>query len=165
MPSTRNLDVSFQGEREIVLTRAFEAPRELVFDCFTKPELVKRWLFGPADWSLPVCEIDLREGGAIRYVWRHPDKPDMGMSGVFREIARPERIVHTEVFDVDWTGGETRVTTELGEQDGETTVTTTVRYAYREAREGALKTGMTAGISRTYDRLDELLGELARKRK
>lgn len=161
MPPVPKLIVSLQGGQELFLTRTFQAPRELVFDCFTKPELVKRWLFGPAGWSLPVCECDLRVGGKLRYVWRHPDQGEMGLSGVYQEILRPERIVHTEIFDQDWTGGETLVTTAFAEHNGKTTVTMTVRYASAAAREGALKTGMTEGMSATYDTLEQLLASLA----
>ena len=99
------LQVSTRGEREIVMTRAFAAPRTLVFDAFTKPELVKRWLLGPDGWSLPVCEIDLRVGGTYRYVWRHTNGQEMGMGGVYREIVVPERIVSTEKFDQSWYPG------------------------------------------------------------
>jgi uncharacterized protein YndB with AHSA1/START domain len=115
------VDVSTPGDREVVVTRVFDAPRELVFDAFTKPELVKRWLLGPPGISMPVCDIDLRVGGRFRYVWRLPNGNDMGMGGVFREIVRPERLVHTELFDEDWTGGETLTTTTFAEKRGKTT--------------------------------------------
>lgn len=151
------LKVTTPTEREIVMTRVFDAPRGLVFDALTKPELVKRWLLGPPGWTMPVCEIDLRVGGRYRYVWRKAGVPDMGMGGVYREIVRPERIVTTELFDEDWTGGETLVTTVLVEQRGKTTLTITVRYSSREARDGALKTGMEEGVAASYDRLAELL--------
>ncbi|HEV2842730.1 MAG TPA: SRPBCC domain-containing protein [Chthoniobacterales bacterium] len=81
------------------MTRAFDATRDLVFDALTKPELVKRWLLGPPGWSMPICEIDLKVGGAYRYVWRHEDGREMGMGGTYREIVRPERLVNTELFD------------------------------------------------------------------
>src|SRR5262245_14931705 len=100
------LKVSALSDREILMTRLFDAPRDLVFDAFTKPKLIKRWLTGPDGWSLPVCEVDLKVGGRLRYVWQHDDGTGMGLSGVFREIKRPERIVHSELFDEDWTGGE-----------------------------------------------------------
>ena len=106
------------SDREITLTRTFQAPRRLVFDAFTKPEMVKRWLWGPPEWPMVHCEIDLRVGGKLRYVWRHKDKGDMGLSGVFHEIAAPARLVNTEIFDQDWTGGEALVTTTFAEQSG-----------------------------------------------
>ena len=151
------LTVATQGDRELVFTRAFNASRELVFDCMTKPELVKRWLLGPPGWTMPVCEIDLRVGGAFRYVWRNEDGRDMGMGGVYREIVAPERIVNTELFDEDWTGGETLTTSTLSEAGGRTTLVTTVVYANEAARKGALVSGMTEGMEMGYARLDELL--------
>ena len=130
---------------------------ESVFDSLTKPELVLRWLYGPEDWPPAHCDIDPRPGGALRYVWRHREKGDMGMGGVFRDVAPPERIVHTELFDQDWTGGETLVTTVLDEREARTTVQNTVRYSSQEARDAALETGMIAGWSQAYDRLAGLL--------
>lgn len=153
MADREKLTLTTPADREIVMTRRFDAPLALVFDALTKPELLKRWLHGPEGWSLPVCEIDLRVGGTFRYVWRGPDGSEMGMAGVFREIAPPARMVHTELFDEDWTGGETLVTTELEEQDGRTTLTTTVVYTSRAARDGALKSGMEQGLGESYDRL------------
>lgn len=161
MKTAETLKVTTPTEREVVMTRAFDAPRSLVFDALTQPELVQRWLLGPPGWTMPVCQIDLRVGGAYRYVWRKAGEKDMGMGGVFREIVRPERIVTTELFDEDWTGGETIVTTTLAEGGGKTTLTTTVRYSSNGARDSALKTGMTKGVAASYDRLDEILTEKA----
>ena len=97
------------GRREITLARTFDAPRRLVFDAFIKPEMVKEWPWGPSpEWPMVLCEIDLRVGGLLRYVWRHKSTREMGMSGVFRDIKVPELLVNTELFDEDWTGGETR---------------------------------------------------------
>ncbi|HYS53524.1 MAG TPA: SRPBCC family protein [Thermoanaerobaculia bacterium] len=140
------------------MTRAFEAPRHLVFDAFTKPELVKQWLLGPPGWSMPVCEIDLRVGGKYRYVWRHDrNGNEMGMGGVYREIVRPERIVNTESFDDPWYPGEAVGTLVLTEDRGRTTVTQTVLYASRDARDGVLKSPMESGVAASYDRLEGLL--------
>ena len=96
MEDTRKLKLTTRGDREIVMTRSFNATRILVFEAFTKPELVRQWLLGPPGWSMPVCEIDLRVGGHYRYVWRHENGNEMGMGGVFREIVVPERLVSTE---------------------------------------------------------------------
>src|SRR4051794_34833897 len=115
---TNTLKFAAQAEREIVVTRDYDAPRQAIFEAWTRPELLKRWLYGPDEWRLAVCEIDLRVGGAARFVWRHADGREMGMSGVYREIAPPERIVFTEIWDEDWTGGEVLVTLELAEQAG-----------------------------------------------
>src|SRR5260370_36564073 len=86
MKNPGTLKVTMPTDREIVLTRVFDAPRHLVFDAFTKPELLKRW-FGPRGWSLALCEVDLRVGGTFRYLLRRPDGNEMGMRGVYREIA------------------------------------------------------------------------------
>lgn len=156
---SERVTVTTPSDTEITVTRSFVAPRRLVFEAFTKPDLVRRWLQGPDDWPMVVCEVDFRVGGAYRYVWRNPGKGDMGMGGTFREIVPPERIVHTELFDQDWTGGETMVTTVFEERGGRTTVTATVRYSSQAARDGALKTGMIEGWGQAYDRLDGLLAE------
>ena len=152
------LKVTTPSDREIAMTRVFDAPRRLVFDACTKPELVKRWLLGPPGWSMPVCEIDLRVGGKYRYVWRHDAKgTEMGMGGVYREIVAPERLVSTEQFDEAWYPGEAVGTLVLVERGGRTTVTQTMRYQSREARDRVLKSGMEKGVAASYDRLAELL--------
>jgi uncharacterized protein YndB with AHSA1/START domain len=157
MKNSGTFTVTARGDREIVITRVFDAPRSLVFDAMTKPELVKRWLLGPAGWTMPVCEIDLRVGGAYRYVWRGPDGAEMGMGGVHREITAPERIVCTQLFDADWTGGEAVGTMILTEKGGKTTLTNTILYNSRQARDAVLKTPMEQGMAVGYDRLEELL--------
>ncbi|HEV3447556.1 MAG TPA: SRPBCC family protein [Gemmataceae bacterium] len=151
------LSVTAAGDREIVISRAFNAPRQLVFDAHTRPELVKHWLLGPPGWTMPVCEIDLRVGGRYRYVWRNQDGTEMGMGGVFRAIARPERLVATERFDQSWYPGEALDTTVFVEEAGKTTVTLTVLYESRQARDGVLKSPMAEGMAAGYDRLEELL--------
>ena len=151
------LTVDTPDDLKIVITRAFDAPRDLVFNCVTTPDLVKRWMTGPPGWTMPVCEIDLRVGGKYRYVWRNAEGQDMGMGGIYREIAAPERIVSNELFDEDWTGGETIATMTLTERDGRTTLTTTVVYSSTAARDGALRSGMTEGMEMGYAKLDALL--------
>ncbi len=158
--SSGTLKVTTRGDREIVMTRVLDAPRRLVFDAFTKPELVKRWLLGPPGWSMPVCEIDLRVGGSYRYVWRHVNGNEMGMGGVYREIVAPERIVATEKFDESWYPGEAVGTLLLVEQGGKTTITQTVLYESRETRDGVLKSPMESGVAAGYDRMAELLASL-----
>jgi uncharacterized protein YndB with AHSA1/START domain len=157
MKDSGTLKLTTRGDREIVMTRVFDAPRSLVFEAFTKPELVRQWLLGPEGWSMPVCEIDLRVGGKYRYVWRHVKGHEMGMGGVFREIVPPERIVSTEKFDESWYPGEAVGTVVLTEQGGKTTLTQTVQYQSREAREAVLKSPMESGVAAGYDRLAELL--------
>jgi uncharacterized protein YndB with AHSA1/START domain/effector-binding domain-containing protein len=138
------------------MTREFDAPRPLVFEAFTRPELVKRWLLGPPGWSMPVCEIDLKVGGKYRYEWKKESKgTTMGVSGVYREISAPAKIVHTERFDESWYPGECVVTTVFAEQGGGTAVTMTMLFESREARDGVLKSGMESGVAVSYDRLEE----------
>jgi uncharacterized protein YndB with AHSA1/START domain len=158
MKNPGDLKLTTRGDREIVMTRDFNAPRTLVFDAFTKPELLKQWLLGPPGWTMPVCEIDLRVGGAYRYVWRqNSDGREMGMGGVYREISAPERVVATEKFDEAWYPGEAVGTLVLVEQGGITTITQTLLYQSREARDAVLKSGMEKGVGASYDRLEEVL--------
>ncbi len=161
MKNTGTLQVTTPTDREIVLTRVFDAPRQMVFDAFTKPELLKRW-FGPHGWSLVVCEVDLKVGGTFRFVLRGPDGNDMGMRGVYREIVAPERSVHMESFD-DYPG-ESQVTAVFVEQGGRTTMTATVLYPSQEIRDIVIKSGMEHGAAESYDKLAELLvsGEVQR---
>jgi uncharacterized protein YndB with AHSA1/START domain len=154
----RGLQISARGDREIVMTREFNAPRRMVFDALTQPELVKKWLLGPDGWSMPVCEIDLRVGGAYRYVWRRDSHgKEMGMGGTYLEIAKNERIVCTELFDDAWYPGEALLTTTLEEAAGKTTMTTAILYESREARDGVMKSDMERGVGASYDRLAELV--------
>jgi uncharacterized protein YndB with AHSA1/START domain len=150
--------VSTPSDREIQVTRDFDAPRRLVFDAFTKPALVRRWLLGPPGWTMPVCEIDLRVGGAYRYVWRS-DKGgvQMGMGGIFREVIPIERLVATEKFDDAWYPGEALDTTEFVETRGITRTTITILYQSQEARDTARRSGMEHGMAAGYDRLEGLL--------
>ena len=155
------LEITAKGDREIVMTRTFNAPRALVFDAFTKPELVRQWLLGPPGWTMPVCEIDLRVGGKYRYVWRHSlNGNEMGMGGIYREVMPPERIVATERFDQSWYPGGALVTFVLAEQGGQTSVTQTILYDSRAAREAVLKSPMETGVTAGFNRLEELLESL-----
>lgn len=155
------LMVTTSSDREIAMTRVFDAPRSLVFEALTSPELLKRWLLGPDGWSLEVCEIDLRPGGEYRYVWhREADGTEMGMGGVYREVVPPERIVATEAFDESWYPGEAVGTTLLAEEDGKTTLTNTMLYESREARDVVLESPMESGVAASYDRLEEVLASL-----
>ena len=155
--STGTLTITTPSDREIAMARVFDAPRRLVFDAITKPELLSRWFFGPPGWTLTTCEIDLRIGGAYRYVWRKDSGTEMGMGGRFLEIVPPERIVATEKFDQSWYPGEAVVTQTLVEKDGKTTLTLTVRYESKEARDGVLQSPMASGVEATYNRLAEFL--------
>jgi uncharacterized protein YndB with AHSA1/START domain len=163
MASSGTLKVTTPTDREIAMTRVFDAPRRLVFEAYTRPELLKRWLGVHAGWSLAVCEIDLRVGGAYRYVWRGPDGAEMGMGGVYREIVRNERIVATEKFDQSWYPGEAVGTVVLLEQGGRTTLTMTVRYQSKEVRDMVLKTPMASGVEAGFNKLAELLPTMAQE--
>lgn len=161
MPLSQTLSVSARGEREVMMTRGFAAPRDLVFDALTKPELLRRWLGVRGGWTFPVCEVDLRVGGRYRYVWRSADGVDMGMGGVFREIVRPERIVATERFDEAWYPGEARVTWLLEERDGGTVLTGVIHYESTAARDAVLASPMESGVAESYAMLDAVLAEQA----
>ena len=155
------LDIKLPSDREIVITRAFDAPRDLVWVAHTKPALVRRWLLGPPGWEMPVCEIDLRVGGKYRYAREGKGRgTKMGMGGTFTAVKKPEHIGAREKFDDDWTGGETEVSQTFTEKSGKTTLTLTVLYASKEARDGAAKSGMTEGMEAGYSRLDDMLAEL-----
>jgi uncharacterized protein YndB with AHSA1/START domain len=150
--------VSTPSDREIQVTRDFGAPRRLVFDAFTKPELVRRWLLGPPGWTMPVCEIDLRVGGAYRYVWlSEKDGSHMAMGGVFLEVIPLERLVATEKFDDVWYPGEALDTTVFVEMRGITRTTITVLYESKQARDTARRSGMEYGMAAGYDRLETFL--------
>jgi uncharacterized protein YndB with AHSA1/START domain len=153
------LKVTTPSEREICVTRTFDAPPSLVFECHTKPELVKKWLLGPPGWSMPVCEIDLRAGGRYRYVWHNDDTGvEFGVQGDFREIHAPGRIVSRETMD--GVPGEALCTTTFTESGLETLFTLTIQFESQELRDGALESGMTGGMSMSYDRLDGVLPEV-----
>jgi uncharacterized protein YndB with AHSA1/START domain len=157
MKNVGKLQVSTPSDREIAMTRVFDAPPSMVFDAWTKPELLTRWLGVRGGWTFAICQVDLRVGGSYRFVWRGPGGAEMGMGGVYREVARPDRLVATEKFDESWYEGEALDTTTFVEQDGKTTATTTVRYASREVRDAVLKSPMERGVAESYDKLDAVL--------
>jgi uncharacterized protein YndB with AHSA1/START domain len=160
MQNTKGLKVTTPSDHEIVMTREFNAPRSLVYDAFTKPELIKRWLGVGAGWTMETCEVDLRVGGAYRYVWRGPGGIEMAMGGVHRDIVPGERIVNTQTFDHAWYAGEAVGTLVLVETAGKTTVTNSVRYDSKDIRDAVLKSPMEQGVARGYDALDVLLADL-----
>ena len=153
--------VTLPNDRDVVVVRAFNAPRALVFDAWTKPALLQRWMLGPPGWTMPVCEMDVRPGGKFKWRWRSEENgSECGFSGEFREVVRPSRIVHVERYepgDVGGEMGEALVTSELTEKNGVTTQTMTIRYESKAVRDAALKTGMTDGMEMSFQKLDELL--------
>jgi uncharacterized protein YndB with AHSA1/START domain len=154
------LQVSTPSDRELAMTRVFDAPRSMVFDAWTQPELLRRWLGVFGSWTFAVCEVDLRVGGKYRFVWRGKDGNEMGMGGVYREIVRPERIVCTEKFDDPWYEGDAIDTTTFVERAGKTTMTTTVLYGSKEIRDAVLKSPMESGVAKSYDKLAEVLAAI-----
>jgi uncharacterized protein YndB with AHSA1/START domain len=156
MKNTGTLEVTTGTDREIIMTRVFDAPRQMVWDAFSKPELLKRW-FGPRGWNLSVCDVDHRVGGGFRFVLRGPDGREMGMRGTYRELEPPARSVHVESFD-DYPG-ESVVTAVYTEKGGKTTMIVTVEYPSAEVRDIVMRSGMEHGAAESYDKLAELLAE------
>ncbi|MEW6764782.1 MAG: SRPBCC family protein [Pseudomonadota bacterium] len=146
-------------DKEIVMTHVVEAPQQLVFDTWTRPEHIPHWMLGPEGWSMPVCEIDFRPGGPWRMAWKHADGSEMEMTGVYKEIEPPSRVVNTESWGGDW--AETLNTLEITEDNGKTTMVSRMLYPSKEARDRALETDMQAGVNVTFERLDAYLKTLA----
>jgi uncharacterized protein YndB with AHSA1/START domain len=158
MANTATLTITTPTDCDIVMTRTFRAPRNLVFEALTTPALLKQWLLGPPGWEMVICEVDLRVGGAYRYAWRRESTgKTMAMGGLFQEVVAPERLVATERFDDPWYPGVGLSTTVLEELDGVTTLSNTVRYESRATRDTVLQSGMESGVSVSYDRLEALL--------
>lgn len=157
--NSSSFKVTTPSDLEITLTRVFDAPRHLVFEAMTRPEHVRRW-WGILDerYSVAVCEIDLRPGGAWRFVGRHPNG-EAAFRGVYREIEPPERLVYTEIYE-PFPDGVSVVTQILTEEAGKTRLTLTARYESKETRDFVLSTGMEKGAALSYDRLEEVAREL-----
>ena len=154
--------VSTSSDREIRVTRSFDAPRTTLWVCHTRPELVRRWMLGPNGWTMPVCEIDVRVGGGYRYVWRNDsDGSQFGFRGTYRDIVVPERIVHTEGFDGSEPSdsNDALCTLSLSERNGRTTLTYSMLFPTKEIRDQALQTGMTDGMESSYKRLERVMEE------
>ena len=159
MKNTETLQVTTPTERELVITRSFDAPRRLVWEAWTNPKHLPHWMLGPPGWTMPRCELDLRPGGTWHFGWHHADGKDMEMRGTYREVTPPERLVSTESWGCKWP--ETLNTLVLTEENGNTTVTLTILYPSMEARDAALKSGMKEGMSLSFVRLDEHLASMA----
>ena len=157
-------DVTLPSDQEVMVTRDFNAPRELVYRAYTTPALVQRWCLGPPGWAMPVCEMDVRVGGKFRWRWRsEEDGKEFGFHGEYREVIAPRKIVHTEFYDPGDVGGDmgegSLITVELTEQDAGTRLTILMDFGSKAARDAALSTGMTDGMEMTYERLEALLAE------
>jgi uncharacterized protein YndB with AHSA1/START domain len=157
--NSETFNVTTPSDREIRMTRLFDAPRRLVFEAMSKPEHIKRWwgCLGEG-YSVPVCEVDLRPGGKWRFVSRHPNG-DAVFYGVYREVTPPERIVFTEIYE-PFPDAESVVTAVLTEENGKTRLTANVVYPSLEVRDMVLKTGMADGAAISYDRLEQVAQEL-----
>ena len=156
--SPGKLQVTLPSDCEILVTRELAAPRALVYDAHTKPEMVKRWLYGPDGWSMPLCEIDLRVGGRYRYLWRQLDGAiEFAASGKYLEIVPGEKIVSTEAFEGPMNMGEAVNTLTLTERNGKTLVTLLMRYPTKAIRDAAIETGMNDGIEMGYARLEPMI--------
>jgi uncharacterized protein YndB with AHSA1/START domain len=166
----KQLHVATPTDLEIVMTRDFDAPRNLVWDAMTRPELVRRWMFTPPGWTWAVCEMDVRVGGKYRWAWNGPDgKISLTIWGEHREVTPPSRIVHTErmemgpgTCDTGTTGDDSQTwelvaTLELTEQSGITRMCMTLRFPSKDARDAALASGMEHGMAAGYSTLDEFL--------
>lgn len=167
MPMTiEKAQVTLPSDQEVKVTRTFKAPRSLVFRAYTEPALVRRWMLGPPGWSMPICEMDVRVDGKYRWRWKSDTEPqEFGFFGTFREVQPPSRLVHTESYDpgtVEYeypTAGEALVTTTFTEEGGITTITTLMDFGSKEARDAAVKSGMTDGMEQSYQLLDRVLQE------
>jgi uncharacterized protein YndB with AHSA1/START domain len=158
--NTGSLAVTLPSDREILMTRVFDAPRELVFEAHTTPEHVRRW-WGKHGTTLPVCEMDFRPGGAYRFVQREAGGAEHGFRGEYRDIVPPERLVYT--FEYEGMPGHIAVETlTFEETDGKTTMTSRMIFDTTGERDGALKSGMENGAAQTMDRLAAYLELIAR---
>jgi uncharacterized protein YndB with AHSA1/START domain len=159
MPSTRTLNVTLAGDRDIVLTRVFDAPRALVFKAFTDPALISQW-WGRRNHATTVDKMELAPGGGWRFIERDGDGNEFGFRGVYREIQAPVRLVYT--FEYDGMPGYISLEViVLEEHDGVTTATNTVAFHTTEDRDGMIASGMEGGATESMDRLAELLGTMA----
>lgn len=160
MSFATSLTVSTPTDVEIVVERIFDAPVDLVFDCYTTPDLVRRWLTGADGWSLATCEIDLRAGGVYRYVWSGPDGASMGMEGTFHEVQPPSRLMSTEKFDDDFGMGKMLVTIAFHPDGDRTSMHQTILFKSKAQRDSAVETGMAEGMGISFISLDKLLADL-----
>ena len=157
------LKLTTPSDREVVVAREFDAPRELVWESIFTPELLKRWMQGPPGWEMTICEDDASSGGSYRRVWSEPNGRTMSQSGVYREFLPPGRCVRTQVFETDGVpmGGDQTATLVLDELAERTTLTMTFRFDSKEIRDGAVASGMEHGMAAGFERLDEILAQAA----
>ena len=157
--TTRSVTVTMPTDYEIVITRQFNAPRRLVFEAWTNPEYLPQWMLGPEGWTMDICEIDLRPGGPWRCHWRNAESAEMNLSGTYREVTPPDRVVYTESWGEPWP--ESICILDFTEQNGVTTMVNTLQYPSKDVRGAAMQTGMVDGTVATLDSLDAFLASLA----
>lgn len=159
-------EVSTPSDQEVLIKRSFDAPATLVWQAYTEPALMRRWLTAMPGWSMPVCEMTTDVGGEYRWRWRDDENGvEFGFTGEMLEVAPHERIVHTQVFDPGTMGGSmgdgaSVITVTFDEVDGTTNVATLMKFASQAARDAAVSTGMTDGMEMSYKKLDEVLGAI-----
>jgi uncharacterized protein YndB with AHSA1/START domain len=158
----KSADVKRTSDTTLEVRRSFNAKQDLVFKAFTTPELLKRWMLGPPGWEMPVCEMDLREGGKYRWRWKSiSDKSEFGFFGVFKKVAAPQMLSQTQTFDPGTVGGdmgaECLISARFTEENGVTTVTSELKYQCKEDLDKSLATGMTDGMEMSYKQLDNIL--------
>jgi uncharacterized protein YndB with AHSA1/START domain len=151
-------EFSIASDTQVKFVRVVNAPRHLVWEAYTRPEHLQKWLLGPEGWTMPICEMDQRAGGKWRYGWRKADGTEMIMGGLIKEYVPTERLSTTEKWGPEWP--ETLNTVTFTEANGQTTITTTVTYPSKDARDAALKTGMRDGMEPSFARLDTVLETL-----
>jgi uncharacterized protein YndB with AHSA1/START domain len=156
MSNAKTLNVATPSDTEIVMTRVFDASCGLVFDAYTKPAMLRGWL-GGAEWTIDVCEVDLRVGGGYRWIWHNAKGKQIGERRTYREIVPGARIVAASTFDEPWYPGNCVETIVFASRGDATALTTTLRYDTREARDIALSAGLTRGVTESYERLDAVL--------
>jgi uncharacterized protein YndB with AHSA1/START domain len=155
-------EVTLPSDREVRVTRQFNAPRQLVYDAHTKPDLVQKWMLGPPGWDMPVCEMDVRVGGKYRWVWKsQEDGKSFGFHGTFTEVDAPSTLAHEEYYDpgdmpADMPMEACLVALDLSERNGVTKLICTMTFASKASRDGAVATGMTDGMEMGYARLDDM---------
>jgi uncharacterized protein YndB with AHSA1/START domain len=153
------LSVSLPSDKELLLTRVFDAPARLVYEVMTKPEYVKFWWCWKEGFSMPVCEIDLRVGGRWRYVMRSPEGRDVAFNGEYQQILPAERVVNTEVFE-PFPDSPALVTSTFEAQGDKTLFRSLVLHQTKEARDMHVNSGMEQGAAIAYDRLEQAAREL-----
>lgn len=165
MTTMEKAKVSLPTDTQVKVTRSFNAPRKLVYQAHTEPKLVQRWMLGPPGWKMPVCEMDVREGGKYRWRWKNiEDGKEFGFHGEFKKVQPDKHLAHSEFFDPGDVGGDmgqgANITLDFAEKDGVTTITSVMDFGAKEARDAAMSTGMTDGMEMSYATLDKLLREL-----